>query len=176
MRTASDGRHALVTVLRAHGGTVAELVDERGYERDGQPGPAQIASAGPRANSAPGEYELLLEMILEGARLHYGPGRVVRTDDPDLALLVGDQLYALGLERLAALGDLEAVAELADVISLVAQAEATSDRELAEAVWEAGVTAVGWGGGEAFEEAKQLARAGDSRAVAALKACRAQGL
>ncbi len=30
--------------------------------------------------------------------------------DPDLALLAGDYLYALGLERLAALGDLEAVA------------------------------------------------------------------
>jgi hypothetical protein len=100
----------------------------------------------------------------------------VRTDDPDLALLVGDQLYALGLERLAALGDLEAVAELADVISLVAQAHAAGDRELAEAVWEAGVTAVGWGVGDAFEEAKQLARAGDRRALPALKACRAPEL
>ena len=42
----------------------------------------------------------------------------MRPDDPDLALLAGDRLYALGLERLAALGDLEAVAELADVIAL----------------------------------------------------------
>jgi hypothetical protein len=29
--------------------------------------------------------------------------------DPDLALLAGDYLYALGLERLAALADLEAI-------------------------------------------------------------------
>ena len=41
--------------------------------------------------------------------------------DADLALLAGDYLYALGLERLAALGDLEAVRELSDLISLSAQ-------------------------------------------------------
>ena len=84
-------------------------------------------------------------MILEGSRLHYGEPRVVQPDDPDLALLLGDQLYALGLSRLAALGDLDAVAELADVISLVAQAHAAGDADLAEAVWEAGAVAVGWG-------------------------------
>ena len=58
---------------------------------------------------------------------------VVDTPDADLALLLGDQLYALGLSRLAALGDLEAVAELADVISLAAQAHTASDAELAGA-------------------------------------------
>ncbi len=172
MRTASDGIQTLVAALRAHGGTVAGLVDEHGSDADGRPGPAQEAASGPRAADAPRDYELLLEMIFEGVRLHYGPARVVRTDDPDLALLVGDQLYALGLERLAQLGDLEAVAELADVISLVAQAQAGGDPELAEAVWQAGVFAVGWGGGEAFEEAKQLARAGDERALMALRSCR----
>ncbi|MGN6167027.1 MAG: hypothetical protein ACTHQQ_02495 [Solirubrobacteraceae bacterium] len=169
MRSARDGLDSLALALREHGGTVADLVHDGGGDGDGKPGAAQLASAGPRAACAPGEYELLLEMILEGASLHYGPTRVVRTDDPDLALLVGDQLYALGLERLAALGDLGAVAELADTISLVAQAHAAGDRELADAVWEAGVIAVGWGGAEEFEEAKQLARAGDSRAVVALR-------
>lgn len=171
MRTANDGRQTLVTALRAHGGTAAELIDDSGSESDGRPGPAQVAASGPRAAGAPRDYELLLEIIFEGVRLHYGPARVVRTDDPDLALLVGDQLYALGLERLAGLGDLEAVAELADVISLIAQAQAAGDSDLAEAVWNAGVSAVGWGGGEALEEAKQLARAGDPRARAALRSC-----
>ena len=66
-------------------------------------------------------------MILEGYRLHYGEPLVVRPGDNDLALLLGDQLYALGLARLAELGDLEAVAELADVISLAAQAHSASD-------------------------------------------------
>ena len=72
----------------------------RASELDGRPGPAQVAASGPRAAGAPRDYELLLEIIFEGVRLHYGPARVVRTDDPDLALLVGDQLYALGLEGL----------------------------------------------------------------------------
>ena len=49
-------------------------------------------------------------MILEGSLLHYGTPRRDPTDDPDLALLLGDQLYALGLSRLATLGDLEATA------------------------------------------------------------------
>ena len=46
--------------------------------------------------------------------------------DDDLRLLAGDALYALGLTRLAETGDLEAVAELADLISLCAQAQAES--------------------------------------------------
>ena len=159
---------ALAEALRAHGGTVAELVDED--PRKEPPGPPQLAASGPRADSHRDEYELLLEMIWEGACLHYGPQRVVRTEDRDLALLVGDQLYALGLARLAALGDLDAVAELADVISLVAQAYAVDDRELAAAVWDAGAVAIGWGSNEQHGRAKQLARAGAPEAAAALRA------
>jgi hypothetical protein len=70
---------------------------------------------------------------------------VVQTDDPDLALLLGDQLYALGLARLAALGDLEAVDVLADVISSLAQAHAEGAPERAEDIWRAGAIAIGWG-------------------------------
>jgi hypothetical protein len=91
-------------------------------------------------------------------------------EDPDLGLLLGDQLYALGLTRLAALGDLEAIAELADVISIVAQAHATGDGELAAAVWEAGAVAIGWGQSAAHASAKALARAQDPGAAAALRA------
>ena len=71
----------------------------------------------------------------------------MRPEDPDLALLAGDRLYALGLARLAELGDLDAVAELADVISLAAQAHAEGDAERAEAMWAAGAAAVGHGSG-----------------------------
>ncbi|MGH2890326.1 MAG: hypothetical protein ACRDNJ_11930, partial [Solirubrobacteraceae bacterium] len=131
-------------------------------------GPPQLAASGPRAREHRDEYELLLEIILEGSLLHYGSPRVVSCRDADLALLLGDQLYALGLSRLAALGDLEAVAELADVISLVAQAQAADDRSLADAIWDAGAVAIGWGGGPIHETAKELARAGDPRAREAL--------
>ncbi len=132
-------------------------------------GPAQLAARGPRAAGREAAYELLLEMIVEGWRLHYGSPVVVRPEDPDLALLLGDQLYALGLARLAALGDLDAVSELADVISLVAQAHADSQPDLAEAVWEAGAAAIGWGSSDEHEQAKSLARAGDPGAERALR-------
>jgi hypothetical protein len=170
-RTAIDGVASLRAALRDEGGTVASLLaDEVDLGPAAEaPGPAQRGSSGPRAVGNEREYELLLEMILEGSRLHYGPQRVVRTGDADLALLLGDQLYALGLSRLAELGDLEATAELADLISLVAQAHTSADRGLAEAVWEAGALAVGWGSSAGHAAAKELARAGEEGAVAALR-------
>ena len=90
--------------------------------------------AGPEEAS---NYELVLELIREGYLVHYGAGRMVRTEDPDLALLAGDRLYALGLARLASLGDLGAVTELADLIALCAQAHAAGEPEEAEAAWAA---------------------------------------
>lgn len=160
----------LPAALRLEGGPLAELSDGLANNRQDEPGPPHPAASGPRAAGREAEYELLLEMIAEGSRLHYGRPRVVRTDDLDLALLLGDQLYALGLSRLAALGDLDAVAELADVISLVAQAHAAAEPELAEAVWDAGEVAIGWGASEAHAAAKALARAEDPAAIAALRA------
>ena len=79
--------------------------------------PGAVAAAGAVAGRDE-DYALLVEAIREGYLLHYASGRVVRPEDPDLSLLAGDRLYALGLERLAELGDLDAVGELADVISL----------------------------------------------------------
>ena len=169
MRSAQRGVEALLVALKAHGGIVASLLDENAPSGlDDRPGPAQIAATGPRAAAAPDEYELLVEMILEGSHLHYGPQRAVRTADPDLALLIGDQLYALGLARLAALADLAAVLELADVISLVAEAHAASDPALAAAVWESGAVAIGWGADERHSAAKELARTADPQAASAL--------
>jgi hypothetical protein len=108
-------------------------------------------------------------MILEGSHLHYGPPRVVRTEDRDLALLLGDQLYALGLARLAALEDVDAVGELADLISIVAQAHAAGDPQLADAAWVAGASAIGWGTTPEHEAAKELARSGADGAGGALR-------
>jgi hypothetical protein len=172
-----------IDVLRAalveHGGTLADVVHgspSGDGPADGADGAAlapgigapQWAARGPRAAVDPEQYELLLEMILEGSLLHYGRPRVVLTDDRDLALLLGDQLYALGLARLAELGDLDSVRELADIISLVSQAQLDGDLALARAVWDAGAVAIGWGASPAHEAAKELARAGDATATAAL--------
>ena len=167
---------ALREALLDQGGTLADSIvspvphpDPDVEPGDGAP---QLAASGPRPAGRGREYELLLEMILEGSLLHYGAPRLVRCGDPDLALLLGDQLYALGLGRLAELGDLDAVAELADLISLLAQAQATSDDRLADAIWQAGAAAIGWGRTAEHAAAKALARAGDSGAVDALGAAR----
>ena len=80
-----------------------------------------------------------LEAVYEGFLLHYGAPRAFAAMDADLRLLAGDTLYALGLDRLARDGDLEAVAELGDLISLCAQAQAESRTELIEPLWAASV-------------------------------------
>ena len=122
-----------------------------------------VAAAGPRAARDPESYALLVEAIHEGYLQHYGTGRVLVPEDPDLALLAGDRLYALGLARLAELGALEAVAELADVISLAAQAHVEGDPERAGAVWAAGARAVGHGASADHDGAKAAWRRAGGR-------------
>jgi hypothetical protein len=158
----------LARALRAEGGLLADHVRDDGVPPpapdgpptapdgpptapDGPPTaasvPARLAASGPRVAGAAAEYELLLEMVVEGTLLHYATGRVVTPEDPDLALLLGDRLYALGLGRLAALGDLEAIAVLADVIAALAQAHAEGNPDRAGSIWEMGARAIGWGAG-----------------------------
>ncbi len=92
----------------------------------------------------PGPYALTLAAVREGYLLHYAEGNVVdAADDPDLALLGGDRLYALALAELAALGDLAAVAALAELISDCARAHAEGDPELAAPAWEDAVRTIG---------------------------------
>ena len=136
--------------VREQGGLLADTV----VSADGAGPYGPIAAGGRRAAGREEDYALLVEAIHEGYLLHYASGRVVRPEDPDLSLLAGDRLYALGLARLAELGDLDAVAELADVISLAAQAHAEGDPERAAAVWDAGVRAVSDGPRPDHEAAK----------------------
>jgi hypothetical protein len=148
----------------------AVLGDEPAPGRDGAAEPARVAAAGPRTVADRDEIELAVAAIHEGYRLHYERSRALPIDDPDLALLAGDRLYALGLSRLAELGDLVAIGELADVIALSAQAHAGADEELAHATWDAGAAAIGWGPHDRTAAAKARARAGDPGAPAALRA------
>ena len=52
------------------------------------------------------------------------PASATSPPDADVALLLGDYLYAHGLVRVARSGDVDAVADLAELISLCAQARA----------------------------------------------------
>jgi hypothetical protein len=165
----------LRATVREDGGLLAATVPDGeagpapSAAADGEAGPAQTAAAGPRSAAHRDEAALAVEAVLEGYRLHYGAARALRIEDPDLALLAGDRLYALGLARLAALGDLPAIAELADVIGLAAQAHAGGDPDLADAAWTLGAAAVGWGATPESVGAKVRARAGAAGAAEALR-------
>ncbi len=137
---------------------------------EGPHGPGRLAAAGPRAGVDPAEYELLVEAIYEGYLLHYARSRLIETEDPNLALLAGDRLYALGLERLVALGDVAAVHELADVISLCALLHSRGEGGTCGALWSAAARAVGFGGSAEFERVKALLRIGDPEGACALAA------
>jgi hypothetical protein len=147
------------------------LISAHVGDPEANPALGRLAAAGPRAAAAPGEYALLFEAIREGYLLHYGNPRIIHGVDADLALLAGDYLYATGLERLAALGDPEAVGELSDLISLSAQIHAEgdgADLELAAALWLASAAAVGAGGDDEHEAAKRAAREASEGAAASL--------
>ena len=109
-------------VIETEGGLIAAALAPRGQT--------------PRETSSEGsDPPVHVAAIREGQRLHAGAPQLVTAADPDLALLAGDRLYALGLERLAAAGDLEAVAALAEVISHCAQALADGDPAGADGAW-----------------------------------------
>ena len=69
-------------------------------------------------------HALGLETVYEGYLIHYGRPRLFAPPDADTALLLGDYLYAHGLVRIAASGEVEAVRELAELISLCAHLRA----------------------------------------------------
>jgi hypothetical protein len=73
---------------------------------------------------APDVHALGLETIYEGYLVHYGRSRLFAPADRDTALLLGDYLYAHGLVRIAETGDVNAVTDLAELISRCAQLRA----------------------------------------------------
>ena len=127
----------LAGALREQGGLLADALLPAPAPPEDDPALGALAAAGPRSACHTEDVAFVIETIREGYLLHYATGRLLRDDDRDLVLLAGDHLYAAGLARLAALGDLDAVAELSDVISLCAQAQAEGRPDLAEAVWTA---------------------------------------
>lgn len=91
---------------------------------------------------APVELRLGLETIYEGYLVHYGRSRLFAPADEDTALLLGDYLYAHGLVRVAETGNVAAVADLAELISLCGQARAEGRSGDAEA-WVATASLLG---------------------------------
>jgi hypothetical protein len=152
----------LADVVREDGGLLAAALHTM---PTGATPHGDAVARGPRSDGHPADLPLVIEAVREGYLLHYGEPRLMSREDDDLALLAGDRLYALGLERLAAAGDLDAVHALADLIALSAQAQAAGDASLADAVWAAGCAEVGWGSNAELQAAKVAARAGETGAA-----------
>ena len=90
-------------------------------------------------------FALGVETIYEGYLLHYGRSRLFAPPDDDVALLLGDALLAHGLVRIAETGEVTAVADLAALLSLCAQARADG-RDGDGAAWAATAAYLGRGG------------------------------
>jgi hypothetical protein len=115
---------------------------------------------------AESRYALGIETIYEGYLLHYGRPRLFEPPDPDTRLLLGDYLYAHGLQRMTVLRELAAVADLAELISLCAQVRAERGDGDGEA-WAA--TAVLLGSNDGLASARAALRdRGDAGELASL--------
>jgi hypothetical protein len=147
-------------VVAAEGEAIAPALREA--PPDDTLGPLVQAAAADRTD--PFEYALVVESVLEGYLLHFGRTRLLDTADPDLRLLAGDYMYALGLSRLARLGDLAAVRALADLITLSARhrAAGAGDAELLAGLWMLSALAVGGGPWDRYEQAIAAARDGQA--------------
>ena len=101
---------------------------------------------------AQGRFARGLETIYEGYLVHYGRPRRDAALDGDAALVLGEYLYAQGLARIASLGDVDAVFDLAELISLCAQVQADG-RTGDGAAWAASAALLGQGRLAAAREA-----------------------
>lgn len=100
-------------------------------------------------------HALGLETIYEGYLLHYGRSRLFEPDDRNAGILLGDYLYAHGLVRVAATGNVDAVADLAELISLCAQARAEG-RDGDASAWAATASRLAAGGIETARDALRI--------------------
>jgi hypothetical protein len=111
---------------------------------------------------AEARYALGLESIYEGYLLHYGRPRLFGPSDRDTAVLLGDYLYAHGLVRVAGLGEVEVVADLAELLSLCAQVRADGGGMPRDAAaWAATTALLGAADGRLEEGRSALREAGD---------------
>ncbi len=118
--------------------TALEALAAKLLEEDTPISPHVVDPAGADAYGSP-----VLDAVREGYLLHYSAPRLLAGHDPDLALLAGDYLYALGIERLAASGDCEAVLRLADLIAGCARLHAEGRESEAPGLWDAAAAAIG---------------------------------
>jgi hypothetical protein len=119
----------------------------------------------------PPRHVLGIETIYEGYLVHYGRSRLFAPADEETALLLGDYLYAQGLVHVAETGDVAAVADLAELISLCGQVRAEG-RDGDGVAWAATAALLGRGG---LDEARDALRLDGDPSVLAAAAQAAAG-
>ena len=111
-----------------------------------------------------------VETIYEGYLVHHAPrARAFAAPDREQGLLLGDYLYATGLVRVCEAGDVDAIAALADLVSLAAHLRATGvglDGEL----WLATARYLGGARDGGLAAAREALRDGDGAPLRALVA------
>jgi len=118
---------------------------------------AQLSGAPKIGNDS--RYLVAVEAIYEGYLLHYGKSRLLSLAGQDIQLLAGDYLYALGLNYLATTENIAAVCSFSELIMACAQAQASSQLQRAEALWEVTISELGWGISKQLEAAKKALEA-----------------
>ena len=106
------------------------------------------------------QFALGVESIYEGYLLHYGRSRLFAPADRDTSILLGDYLYAHGLVRVAAQGDVGVVAELAELLALCAHLRAEGRPGDGEA-WAATIALLGRVEGRLADARAVLTEEGD---------------
>ena len=129
----------------------------------GDPGPARLASLveslGGSASAA-----FAIEAVREGFLCHHGSSRILALEDDDLALLVGDLLYAIGLRELAVAGDPGSVSTLAELIRLASERSRSGSDTALRSLWLGQAVALGVGSDEIHRDAIEAIESGEDGA------------
>lgn len=135
-----------------------------GYPAD-DPRFGELAAAGPLTADDPDRYAFVVEAIREGYLCHYGESRLLELPDPDLALLAGDLLYAIGLNELSGLDDLESTGILSDLIRVAADLRAARLDQQAADLWTVQIIALSCGKPDRYGDRLDAVAEGDSAAL-----------
>jgi len=115
--------------------------------------------------------DLGVETIYEGYLVHHAPrGRGFAAADREQGLLLGDYLYATGLVEVCRSGDVEAIAALADLVSLAASQRAEAANPVDAELWLATARYLAGPRDGRLPAARDALRAGDRAPLAALVA------
>lgn len=127
-------------------------------ESEGRPAPLALlvgSLGGPESGA------IAIEAVREGFLCHHDRSRLLELEDPDLALLVGDLLYAIGLRELALAGDPGPVSILADLIRLVSERVGTDLESTVPALWTGQAIALAVGTDERHRAALEAIETGE---------------